>query len=239
MGRFNLIIGLLVSFTLFSGAGIITWLAGNKTPQHTSSRKRKPISLDKLALRFYPSVPTSLPDLNDGYIFSQSRVGVANDSGGKKEGGSKFFINMDEVLYLGSIIMGQLHKGIVKFPEKQQNRSSKKRRSKNRRIAYDQAHLVPGDVFGGYQVELVTPEKIVFKKNGRIVEKLLYDPNKKRITVPTNNKKNKSRRKTTSRRSSGKISSTGNHPNTRRPKKSTRKRTKRTRPKPPPIPPPR
>ena len=144
-------------------------------------------------IRFNPIVPSPLPDLYDGYLFNKERYLAEQDEEGKKETAEKDVeVDLDVVMYTGSIISGTVIKGIITYPEPQQaktksrtSRSWKRKKTKLSRSKKRVTRIVePGDVVGGYQISAIEAERIVFAKNKEQVEKKLYDPEKKRIVVP-------------------------------------------------------
>lgn len=137
-------------------------------------------------LSFYPAVPTPLPDLKEGYLFNEERLLEEEEEEYPAEGDDLGIrVNMDDVVYAGSLITGTIRKGLVSFLDKSKAAISKKRKS-FRKLAgsskkQQYARLVIGDVFSGYRVSAVEPKRIVFKKGDEEIVRLLNDPAKIRI----------------------------------------------------------
>ncbi len=137
----------------------------------------------------YPPVPAVLPDLNDGYLFNSERKfeAVAVDTAGGGNGA----VDLDEVTYAGSLIVGEIYKALITYQEKspvaRSPASTARQAARTRRAApkvvskYKQ--LEQGAMFMGYLVEKIEKDRIVFSKGDEVVEKFLYDPDKDR-TVP-------------------------------------------------------
>ncbi|MBU0964759.1 MAG: hypothetical protein KKA54_00125 [Proteobacteria bacterium] len=141
---------------------------------------------------FYPPVPVALPDFNKGYLFNEERMieSAAVDNGDATEEDSTGpTVDMDTVFYAGSIIIGEVHKGLVTYP------SPKAAAPLNRKIPArkaapppvrerNYAQLAVGESFSGYKVVEVEADRIVFQKGPDTIEKILNDPKKTRIAAP-------------------------------------------------------
>ncbi|MCJ7600597.1 MAG: hypothetical protein MUO63_03735 [Desulfobulbaceae bacterium] len=139
---------------------------------------------------FYPPVPVALPDLNKGYLFNEERMieGAAGENGdGTEEDSTEPFVDMDTVFYAGSIIIGEMRKGLVMFPPAKAPFPTRRTTAKQAPAPPKErkyAQLGVGDSFSGYKVVAVEPERIVFQKGPDTIEKILNDPNKTRIAAP-------------------------------------------------------
>lgn len=131
---------------------------------------------ERPAIEFYPAVPT-LPDLHLGYLFNAERALAGRGKGGNTVAAA----NVHELVYAGSIIMGKTSKALLSFPVASQGGDARPGAPARGGSAY--FHVAPGDSVGGYTVSEILPQKIVFKKGGEVVEKLLHDPRKQRSTV--------------------------------------------------------
>lgn len=138
---------------------------------------------------FYPPVPAVLPDLNEGYLFNSERSFTEVDVG--LPGTARNAVDMSEVSYVGSLIVGDLHKGLIIYQEKipvrrrtspTSRRAARQRKPVARTVAKHK-QLVLGEKFMGYIVEKIEKDRIVFKNGDEVVEKFLYDQNKKRVAV--------------------------------------------------------
>ncbi len=140
---------------------------------------------------FYPPVPIALPDFNKGYLFNEERMieGAAdgNEGGQEEEDTAALSVDMDTVFYAGSIIIGEVRKGLVTFPSPQTaalNRKITDRQAAPPARERNYAQLAVGENFSGYDVIEVEPNRIVFQKGPDTIEKMLNDPKKTRIAAP-------------------------------------------------------
>ncbi len=155
--------------------------------------KRHPVVPQEKSVPFYPPVPTVLPDLNLGYLFNAERflpgekdsAASAEEAG---EAGTEVTVDIETVFYAGSIIAGDVRKGLIVYPalagpatpvkkgEPVAAASSQKPRK--------YAQLAPGDTVSGYSVVAVEADRLVLQKGEETIEKLLNDPKKERIAPP-------------------------------------------------------
>lgn len=146
---------------------------------------------------FYPSPPPKLPDVADNYIFNAERHLVTEEEKKKKsaekedeeeEQGPE--IDMENLIYSGSIIIGEKPKALVSYKEKIEEKKRRPfpgRRSQKKSNSKQQfALLGVSDTLGQYKVITVQPEKIIFEKDGETVEKMLYEQDIDRLIVPSN-----------------------------------------------------
>lgn len=195
MLRIAIAIGLLMSLSFFVNEGRRSMLPGESPVAIQPVKAKGPHSISgQKKFGFYPEVPVSLPDLRDGYLFNEERMLAPEEEGEDDEDLSgqhdEIRVNMDDVLYVGSLITGDVHKGLVSYPAqrkspKSQNkvkRTTKKtlRSPKNR----DYARLLVGESFSDYKVVEIETDRIKFVKGGKMVVKLLNDPAKERIKPP-------------------------------------------------------
>ncbi|MCB2181905.1 MAG: hypothetical protein KQH63_07760 [Desulfobulbaceae bacterium] len=169
-------------------------------------------------ISFYPPVPTPLPDLNEGYPFNEQRYLADPDKVKVEEDvqGKGIEVDLEEVMYNGSILIGDAARGLISYPDRTKVAAKKKRsiprtrlnkrarartrinKSKQLRAAKNVKKTVrTGDVIGGFRVASILPEKIVFQRGDEQVEKMLFDQKKKRIVIP---KKRPKTRKTVRRK---------------------------------------
>ncbi|RJX33791.1 MAG: hypothetical protein C4531_04815 [Desulfurivibrio sp.] len=139
---------------------------------------------------FYPPVPIALPDFNKGYLFNEERSieSAADGSGdGSGEDTASLSVDMDAVFYAGSIIIGEIRKGLVAYPSPRAtvlNRKITTRQAAPQDKERNYAQLAVGENFSGYTVAEVEADRIVFQKGSETIEKMLIDPKKSRITPP-------------------------------------------------------
>ncbi|MBI5557599.1 MAG: hypothetical protein HY885_08170 [Deltaproteobacteria bacterium] len=146
---------------------------------------------------FYPTVPNPLPDLSKGYVFNEERhlEGAAGPESedDAEENSTGPSVDMETVFYAGSIIVGDMRKGLITFPpppaaappasEKKTGKDKDKQAAAQPK-ARGYAQLAVGDSFSGYTVSAVEADRIVFQKGSDTVEKMLNDPKKARIAPP-------------------------------------------------------
>jgi hypothetical protein len=139
-----------------------------------------------------PVVSGKLPDLKAGYLFNADRL--LEEEGAQKKAenlaaGNDLGIKADikTVIYAGSIIGENLKQAIIvvagaKKTKTPRTRSRRKKKSSSRKGNVQNIRVKEGDLLSGYTVASISPEKIVFSKGNEKVEKLLYDPDKKRTS---------------------------------------------------------
>jgi len=147
---------------------------------------------------FNPAVPESLPDVEKGYVFSEKRK-IEKDLPAELvkplvvEPGPEV---LDSVIYIGSVIIGDLRRALVIFQEPSPNAPAPVRRPTGVRrpgpppapatasaSSPQNKQLYLGDRLLGFGVAAIEPNRIVFEKGTLKVEKFLYDRNKKRLAV--------------------------------------------------------
>lgn len=211
-------IGLLFSL-LFLIRGVAVTLKTDPLPELQEVKKQKkdrpkPVPAIK-PIQFYPPSAT-VPDLTSGYLFNEER---ALSAGKKEEGEGQQVSSVDvkDVFYVGSVITGDMHKGIVSYPISKKKITGIRTARTAKASSMEQVFLKPGDILGGYEVVDVQPDKIVFKKDSDVVEKMLNDPEKQRLTPPATKpkpRKSMTRKaassRTQTRRPSGTTNSTRN-----------------------------
>lgn len=172
----------------------------NKQDEHV---KRTPSK----TVEFYPSVPAPLPDLNEKYLFNEERFLLGEkeeeaENEAAAANGSELSVDMNTVFYAGSIIVGDLRKGLISYTD---NKAPTATASKDRKKTptplqtKKYAQLVAGDSLSGYKVDTVDPDRIIFKKGTETIEKLLNDPEKERLKPPPPPKKTVVRNTSTAR----------------------------------------
>jgi len=166
----------------------------------TSEPQKKPQTI-----HFYPAVPASLPNLYEGYLFNRERS-LADPAKYPEEipenTEDQVSLEFDQLRYNGSIIIGDIAKALVTYPEPtkisdyqrvaSRQKSSKRKQRRIKKNTMVKKTVEPGDSIGGYLVKNIHPHKIVFQRGGEHLEKMLYDPDKKRIILPA--RKSPSRR---------------------------------------------
>lgn len=186
-------IALSLSLLLLVKESIVALRADN-TPAPPASETRQarhqtPYPAEKNVI-FYPSVPVALPDLNKGYLFNEERMieGAAGETGDDTlEDATGPSVDMDTVFYAGSIIIGDLRKGLVMYPQAKMAVPTRRPTAAQVPVQPKErnyAQLGVGDSFSGYKVVAVEPDHIIFQKGTDTIEKTLNDPKKTRIAAP-------------------------------------------------------
>jgi hypothetical protein len=164
------------------------------TGKVASSRPEKPpadAKGDKPA-GFNPPVVAPLPDVNAGYVFSEKRKYEKDDpaSAAKVAPVDQGPDPLTSLLYSGSLIAGNLRRALVTYQELPRE-ADRSRPPTGRgpapapaQGATQNKQLNQGDRFLGYVVASIEPDRIVFEKGDRKVEKFLYDQGKKRMAPP-------------------------------------------------------
>lgn len=137
-----------------------------------------------------PPVPAVLPDLNDGYLFNKERsfeeagLGAADNGQGA--------IDLAEVSYEGSWIVGEVPKALIAYQEKSSvpaRPAAVSRRGASRLqrsfapAVLRHKQLALGGNFMGYVVMRIEKDRLVFKKGDEVVEKFLYGQKKIRTEL--------------------------------------------------------
>jgi hypothetical protein len=188
-----LIIALFISFLFFSFTAVegLRDRTISFQPKTRSRVQAQPLPPSAKAIRLYPSLPANLPDLNEGYLFNQERnlklpetgAGLATD---------EFVIDMDEVLYDGSLISGSSRKALIRYPtigSQMMRRSMGTLPKKVMAEKWSSRVVEEGDTVSGYRVVSISPQAIVFEKDDGQVEKNLYTPDKDRAAfIPPMNR---------------------------------------------------
>lgn len=136
-----------------------------------------------------PVVPAMMPDLKPGYLFNEERT-IVEEAVVNQEpefNGNDLGIDADieQLTYSGSIIGDTFSTAVVMFPPAK--KVSAPRNARGRRLnasstsSEESIQVNVGDVLSGYQIAEISPDKIVLKKGAEVVEKFLYDSNKKRV----------------------------------------------------------
>lgn len=147
-------------------------IAADKPP----AMRAKP---DRPAPQFYPAIPT-LPDLHQGYLFNTERS--LAESG--RTAVTATAVNVHEVLYTGSVIIGEVRKALLAFPLGQPAAGARRPGMMGQGSSQGHIQVTTGDTVGGYTVSEILPTKIVFKKSTELVEKHLNDSKKERSAPP-------------------------------------------------------
>jgi len=196
------VIILIVSLVLLVWQGVMSWQESESTAPPAKAVKKTVVSGGtQKQVSFYPQVPKKLPDLNKGYIFNEERFLASADPEGKEEQVEELTdgvkLDMDQLFYAGSIIIGDNRKGLVSYVDLQAKRAKKKTTSKTKKSSSSKkkyAQLKINDQLGGYTVTEVESDHITFERGGKSIEKSLHDSSKVRIK-PAARKKVVSRKK--------------------------------------------
>ena len=176
------IAGLLLLLVFLGRTMVLTWqqdplaAAQKKQPPPASSGELPAIP----EVRFYPP-PRTPTDLHKGYLFNAERS-LANPEAGKD--GATDGPGLTELSYVGSVIVGTQRTALLAYsgsgPIPGQRPGSLKPGSRQQHL-----RVAEGENVGGYTVDSVLPDKIIFRQGERVVEKLLHEPNKKRLAPPS------------------------------------------------------
>lgn len=189
IARFAIVVLLLASLLLMmrqcgSGADIVPFMSAD------AGSKEKPAAEVAAKIDLYPPVPAVSPDLNDGYVFNEERTFEENDLGVPGISGDAL-IDLEDVIYSGSLIAGDIRKALVAYQEKVPVQGGRRPAARGRGAQpksgatgnYQHEQLEPGEIFLGYRVAIVEADRIVFEKGGEQVEKFLYDGSKARVVI--------------------------------------------------------
>lgn len=200
--RLVAIIGLVFSLLVLGESALQSWRITElpNIPEVSQKRRVSPVP-ERQAVAVNPHVPALMPDLNTGYLFNKQRSNTAQGgedatSGGPASLGSSP-VDMDTLVYAGSIIIDNLRRGMVSFSLKSGpgvpadlHRLPGRRPMVARptpKAGMQYATVNQGDDFYGFKVASVQPDKIIFVKSGTQIKKMLYDPNKKRTVSAQSN----------------------------------------------------
>ncbi len=199
MRHILIIIGLLLSL-LFLLQGIWFTLRTDYSvalaPQTSQEEKiEKEASATLVKDLLFPQVPAPIPDLTQGYLFTEERTLEEGDTQKTEEegqpGGEKP-VDLAQVFYEGSIIKGANKVAIIitsalevaagpklpSSPPKKGGAGPHPGATVTRHL-----QLKTGEALGEYVVADILPDKVVFKKGEETIEKLLYDPAKQRVAA--------------------------------------------------------
>ncbi len=174
--------------------GIATTWRQNKMAEPTAVQQAKrPVTPPPAVPPPSSTATTALPDLEKGYLFNPERslTGAENTAADTLNSANDLGIqtNISKVTYTGSIIGDNFKVAILTIPTPKTRfrrlpenrfRPLNRFRPPRNRSAVKNLRVKEGDLLSGYKVAAITPEKIIFEKDGDKVEKLLYDPGKKR-----------------------------------------------------------
>ncbi len=186
-------IGLIASFGLVVMVGFQPPLAVEDMKTEVKVKDKKIIRHIGSSVKLYPVVPRHLPDLYDGYLFNEERMLMRADEVNKDEGGDAhqgIRADIEDVMYVGSLIIGNIRKGLISYPNKGQSPQSfkdmaaRKKSTKKTTKQLNYAQLLVGETFSDYKVVAVESDRIEFSKAGKTITKQLYDPAKKRLAPP-------------------------------------------------------
>ena len=228
MARLAITIALCLSLLLLL-KGIVTTFHSSPLPAKKAGETKKgKVYKGSRPIKIYPSVPAKFPDLDKGYLFNEER----NLGGGGKAVGdlADISVNIDDVVYEGSLIIGDISKAIISYPSKsvKKGRTSRKpsRSSKGSSKNREHFRLSENESISGYKVVEILPEKITFEKGSETIEKFLFDSSKQREVT---SRPRKPTRKTTATRNTrkpakpvGKLNRTTTNPTKRKHKANTK-----------------
>lgn len=205
MMRPALILILLLTTAIMMRGVASDWRQGQILPTEGPAKKSSPAPAEAVVplpqvKDLQPTVPGILPDLKEGYLFNPERTLVEEKPQATKEETASTEIkefgvdaSIDEVTYEGSIIADAFSQAIIiypggakktKEPPQPASRSSRKAAAPQASGGDEHARLEVGDMLDGYELTEILPAKLIFSKGEEKVEKLLHDPDKKRIDAP-------------------------------------------------------
>lgn len=193
MLKFLAAIALSLSLVFFVKEAVIALRAGSlpvSSVKKVREDKQQKIYPAEKEVNFYPKVPVPLPDLNRGYLFNEERIlAIETDESSmiNEEETVTASIDMDTVFYAGSVIVGNVRKGLVmyinpRFSSPKRRDSSIQAASPIKERKYVQ--LSVGGYFSGYKVVRIEADRIIFRKGEESLEKMLNDSKKIRLAVP-------------------------------------------------------
>lgn len=157
--------------------------------ESVADRAEKTVALE---MDLYPPVPEMMPDLNDGYIFNQERQFEEDDFAAAGAGGGRpgATIDLNEVVYAGSLIVGNIRKALITYQETApvkkrvvNRRKGGQARKSSAKKTFRHKQLDLGEDFMGYKVAKIETGRIVFERGSEKIEKFLYDGGKDRVVV--------------------------------------------------------
>ena len=188
MLRISLIIGLLLTFAFLVKGIADTWRGESIPAPSAAQPARSRTAPEATRVRFYPPVPSRLPDLNQGYVFNEARSLADDDQAPDDNTAQEASVSISDVIYVGSVISGEQRLGIISYPVKeppaQRPRSFSRPGRRGGSVEYEHDRLAPGETFSGFTVADVLPDRIIFEKGGRKIEKLLSEADKERTPPP-------------------------------------------------------
>ncbi len=204
--------GLVLSLVLLTIAGLQPPLDYESAVEMVKGREREPVHRSAARVEFYPVVPKPLPDLYEGYLFNEERDLAREDEVQDEESAEVnegIRVNIEEVNYVGSLIVGDVRTGLISYPNKPEPAQARKDRQGRKAVQkktikqrnYQQ--VLVGETFSDYKVVAVESDRIEFAGGGKTVVKQLYDPDKERLAPPkvvSPPKKNRFPPKTTTRK---------------------------------------
>ncbi|MEW6427518.1 MAG: hypothetical protein AB1568_05735 [Thermodesulfobacteriota bacterium] len=199
MLRIATLMALLFSLLVIGRETLRSWQAV-ELPREPVVERKKSAGLGPMPVtRFYPEVPAVIPDLAENYLFNEQRKLGTDEP--VEEGGEEPIeepaetVDMENLEYVGSIILGDLRKAMVSFtvsepapPQPEQPGRPPVRGMPQlppqtaRRAGGEQkvTTVSEKEEFYGYLVASILPDRITFSRGSDSVEKLLYDPEKER-----------------------------------------------------------
>ena len=170
------------------GGGLTGFVPGPVEPGDDKTGKKVAAEMD-----LYPPLPKMMPDLNDGYIFNKERHFEEDDTSGVWSLGPAGSIDLNEIVYSGSLIVGDVRKALITYqemastPKPVANRRTAGRQPRKSRAkkTYQHKQLDPGEDFMGYKVAKIESDRIVFERGSEKIEKFLFDGSKDRVVVKT------------------------------------------------------
>jgi len=205
---------ILLAFAVFMMRGVATdWRKGGLDAPEPPAKKAATSEAAPAvapAKPLQPKAPPKLPDLKVGYIFNQERmlggdesppVAQANEEEADNQNAQGISASIDEITFVGSIIADGFTRALVLYPAASDTRAGQSapkasKASKGKAPSppgggapaaggpEEHARLELGDKISGYEVAEILPDKLIFSKGDETVEKLLFDPAKKRQAPP-------------------------------------------------------
>ncbi|MDD5758553.1 MAG: hypothetical protein PHI06_05680 [Desulfobulbaceae bacterium] len=203
MIRLAIVLALLLSSAAMMRGIAGDWQQGPLTRADSTAAKAGPTTGSEIVplpqdKPMQPVVPGILPDFKNGYLFNQERMLAGDEPPPSAEGEEAtpddttgIAAKLDDVSYTGSIIADNFSRALIVYTEATKSAIPAQRTSRSSKVRAPSpeggekyARLEVGDLVDGYQVAEILADKLVFAKGDETVEKMLYDPEKKRQAPP-------------------------------------------------------
>ena len=180
---------MLILFSLLLLKANITALSSSvESPKIEKDKKNKNGNYaSKDSPSYNPKVSRDLPNPNNGYLFNSERHLEGNNSEEQGIADDGLQVNIYEIHYDGSLILGKTKKALISYPVGKKVsgpiRSNTLKSKRKYSVQRSSIKMSLGDKLSGYTLSAIAPQKIVFSRGTENVEKLLYDQEKQRIVA--------------------------------------------------------